>query len=155
FPLRQYVENRDELVAEFIRLKGRGVCTSAECPSCPEKAPALYRCLECFSVNLVCSTCCIQMHKHNPLHSIEVCIITLLAVCTFFQRTSLRALGLRIQFGHEDGSICTSPEKGPVKFAVIASNGLHHVNIDFCGCARGASVPHWKQLLRQRWFPAT
>ncbi|KAF8418379.1 hypothetical protein L210DRAFT_3511087 [Boletus edulis BED1] len=53
--------------------------------------------------------------------------------------SSLKSLGLRIQLGHTPG--------------MINVNGIHEVNLDFCGCESAQS--HYKQLLRSRWFPAT
>lgn len=35
-------------------------------------------------------------------------------------------------------------------------NGIHLVNLSFCGCdAIASSGTHAQQLLRRRWFPAT
>ncbi|KAF8885818.1 hypothetical protein BD779DRAFT_1673532 [Infundibulicybe gibba] len=42
---------------------------------------------------------------------------------------------------------------GSTNFIVIASNGIHHVNINFCGCF-GAAEPR-DQLLEVGWWPAS
>ena len=36
---------------------------------------------------------------------------------------------------------------------VINVNGIHKVNLDFCGCNHAQT--HYKQLLQSQWFPAT
>jgi hypothetical protein len=70
----------------------------------------------------------------------------------FFQKSSLRDLGHRVQLGHTVGRRCPTAERGHVNFAVIDSNGIHNVNVDFCRCY---GVPHRCQLLRVGWWPAT
>ncbi|KAF7295904.1 hypothetical protein HMN09_01134400 [Mycena chlorophos] len=70
----------------------------------------------------------------------------------FFTRTSLKALGLRIQFGH-DGARCPLRRAGCEDFVVLHHNGVHEVAVDFCGCVDRDD--EYAQLLRRRWFPAT
>ena len=63
-------------------------------------------------------------------------------------------MGLRIQLGHPPGSVCYNRKSAAGNdFVVIDVNGIHEVNLDFCGCDRAQT--HYKQLLRSRWFPAT
>lgn len=68
----------------------------------------------------------------------------------FFQRTTLKELGLVVRLGHSD---CVCPERGHVHFLVIHVNGVHHVNVTFCGCER--RISHRQQLLRSDWYPST
>jgi hypothetical protein len=70
----------------------------------------------------------------------------------FFQRSSLRDLGLRVTLGHAPGRFCPTKEEGHKNFVVIDRNGIHNVNVDFCRCS---DVPHRNQLLRIGWWPAT
>jgi hypothetical protein len=70
----------------------------------------------------------------------------------FFQKTSLQELGLRVQLGHSVGRRCPTAESGHKDFAVIDTNGIHHVNVDFCRCR---PLAHRRQLLRVGWWPAT
>jgi len=42
---------------------------------------------------------------------------------------------------------------GHTDFVVIALNGIHHVNVDFCGCLGGPD--QYVQLLEMRWWPST
>jgi hypothetical protein len=71
----------------------------------------------------------------------------------FFQRTTLRDLGLRIQLGHAYGCSCPTKLAANVNFRVIHSTGIHHVAIDQCRCHAGIDLH--KQLLRIGWWPAT
>lgn len=73
---------------------------------------------------------------------------------SFFQKTSLKSLGLRIQLGHHIGIRCNNPIPASNNdFVVIDVNGVHAVGLDFCGCE--IAQPHVTQLLRVRLFPAT
>lgn len=66
---------------------------------------------------------------------------------------SLQELGLRIPLGHLSGSACESPHPGHKRFTVIHTNGIHQLDVDFCGC-RGAPA-HYQQLLEVGWWPST
>ncbi|KAJ7573010.1 hypothetical protein C8J56DRAFT_1008492 [Mycena floridula] len=69
-----------------------------------------------------------------------------------FYRVSLKSLGLRVQLGHEVDGKCLLP--APTKtFIILHSNGIHDVQIDYCGCLSGKD--HWTQLLRHCLYPAT
>jgi len=61
-------------------------------------------------------------------------------------------MGLRIQLNHLNHP-CTNPEPCHVDFRVMHHNGIHDVNLDFCGCVN--VQPKHIQLLRRRLFPAT
>jgi hypothetical protein len=75
---------------------------------------------------------------------------------TYFVKTSLQALGLRVQFGHPPGEYCANPEAAYKDFVVIHDNGIHEVSVDFCGCENRPSVgPLDTQLLRGGWYPAS
>ncbi|KAJ3737872.1 hypothetical protein EV360DRAFT_77346, partial [Lentinula raphanica] len=88
-------------------------------------------------------------HRDKPLDSIKHWN------GLFFEDTSLQDLGLRIQLGHPDGSICPNPAAGPTDFVVIHTNKLHRVSIDFCHCPLSVMRPHWEQLMLNEWLPAT
>ncbi|KAJ7707216.1 hypothetical protein B0H14DRAFT_2646857 [Mycena olivaceomarginata] len=59
--------------------------------------PCAYRCRDCMGGVLRCRECCVARHLSNPLHRVEAWD----GIC--FRRTSLKALGLRVQFGHAPG----------------------------------------------------
>jgi len=72
----------------------------------------------------------------------------------FFERVSLKSLGLRIQLGHRPGVTCVNPKQSSNDdFVVIDCNGIHEVAVDYCGCegAKSAEV----QLLRSSLYPVT
>lgn len=67
-------------------------------------------------------------------------------------RVSLRSLGLKIQLKHS-GPFCVNPIQSHAELLVIHTNGIHSVNIQYCGCTR--EIPHHIQLLRRRLYPAS
>ena len=72
---------------------------------------------------------------------------------SFFKRLYLCDLGLRIQLNHPPGSICQWRTAGHKNFVVLHTNGIHLVNVDFCGCS--PTISNRQQLLRTSWWPAT
>ncbi|KAF9492640.1 hypothetical protein BDN71DRAFT_1420467 [Pleurotus eryngii] len=90
--------------------------------------------------------CFLERHKRLPLHTVKK------LNGEYFERTTLQALGLRIQLGHLKGE-CVNPERGPCSFTVLHTNRVHLVNIDFCRCDQ--HVSDRQQLLQSRWYPAT
>lgn len=73
----------------------------------------------------------------------------------FFQPRTTRDLGLTYQLGHYNGEECpwvrlSRPSKG---FVVLHNNGLHIIDIDFCGCTSAPSEVD--QLIDIGWYPAT
>ncbi|KAG1784380.1 uncharacterized protein HD556DRAFT_1435459 [Suillus plorans] len=126
---------RSSFLDEMIRLEGRGDEIPRGTCSCKGEEPLLYRCKDCFGVEMVCRACILQRHVHNPLHRVEL-------------------LGLRIQLGHNPGETCYNPEPAAGDdFVVIDVHGIHEIGLDFCGCE--TAQIHYKQLIRARWFPAT
>ncbi|SJL13406.1 uncharacterized protein ARMOST_16849 [Armillaria ostoyae] len=83
----------------------------------------------------------------NPLHWIEEWN------GSFFQHQSLQGLGLRVQLGHELGSTCPCSSPASKDFAVLHSNSIHNVSVDFCACS--PATERRQQLLRASWWPAT
>jgi hypothetical protein len=69
-----------------------------------------------------------------------------------FRRITLHELGLRVQLGHGHQS-CPMKVPGHTDFVVIALNGIHHVNVDFCGCF--GRPDSYIQLLEMQWWPST
>ncbi|KAJ7863532.1 hypothetical protein B0H14DRAFT_2574911 [Mycena olivaceomarginata] len=55
---------------------------------------------------------------------------------SLFVRTSLKVLGLRVQFGHPPGEYCMSPEAGRKGFVVLHNNGID-------------------KLLHRGWYPSS
>jgi len=71
----------------------------------------------------------------------------------FFEKVTLKSLGLRIQLGHGN-SICSLPQLAfNDDFVIIDADGIHEVGLDYCGCQQSALK--MAQLLRSRLFPST
>jgi hypothetical protein len=65
-------------------------------------------------------------------------------------------MGLRVQLGHRVGETCDAPQAGHKDFAVIHTNSIHPVALDYCGCRDEHIVgSRRQQLLRRSWYPAT
>jgi hypothetical protein len=109
----------------------------------------------------------VDLHVINPLHRVEVRIFTGFYLSTyaeaapqqewnrtFFEPTTLKKIGLRIQLGHRAGDLCANPNPASGDdFVVVDTNGVHQVGLDYCNCEQAEE--HGIQLLRARWYPAT
>jgi hypothetical protein len=73
----------------------------------------------------------------------------------FFHPRTPRDLGLTYQLGHFSGEECEFGRLNlPVKgFTVLHNNGIHVVDINFCGCPEAPRLAD--QLLDIGWYPAT
>ncbi|KAF7305850.1 CxC2 domain-containing protein [Mycena chlorophos] len=152
--LSSWAENdRDDFLDMLLWNDGRGSFRNmSTCPQCGKTSsatsPVIYRCRDCFSGEMTCKACCVAAHAETPLHWVEFWN------GKYFKRSSLKALGLRIQFGHAPRERCSAPRAGHSEFVIIHTNGIHTVAVDFCGCHRRKDADYI-QLLRRRWFPAT
>ncbi|KAG2106954.1 uncharacterized protein F5147DRAFT_746092 [Suillus discolor] len=87
---------------------------------------------------MFCHQCMLDTHVYHPLHRIEMWN------GTFFQHTTLKKLGLRIQLSHTQGERCYNPHPSAGDdFIVISVHGVHEVALEFCGCTSA------------QWYPAT
>ncbi|KAF8142326.1 hypothetical protein K438DRAFT_1635815, partial [Mycena galopus ATCC 62051] len=108
------------------------------------------RCKSCYGDELLCSGCIVEAHTTNPLHRIERWN------GHWFEASSLKSQGLRVQLGHPPRERCSEPVSLHANFVVLHTNGIHEVAVDACDCEHRvwAGWPE-EQLLRARWFPAT
>ncbi|TDL13597.1 hypothetical protein BD410DRAFT_735152, partial [Rickenella mellea] len=114
---------------------------------CKKNEPA-FRCVDCLGTSMYCEGCLRERHKALPFHRIQRW------TGTFFEKTSLYSIGLRVQLGH-GGDTCTKPQPGRA-LTVIDTSGIHNVHVDYCGCGHSSGSTLYRvQLLRMRWFPAT
>ncbi|KAA1479019.1 hypothetical protein DENSPDRAFT_861961 [Dentipellis sp. KUC8613] len=97
-------------------------------------------------MDVACGDCVVRRHQRIPLHRVQRWN------GEFYERETLRNLGLVFQLGHGPGGQCRLPQAGHKDFVVIHVNGIHAVNVKFCGC-KGLDRPI--QLLRHSWWPAT
>lgn len=174
-PLKTWIPHIDIYVEELLRHESCNIgeqliCANVTCDqSIMDQPSASFRCIDCQTSALYCSSCILLLHQRLPLHRVEVdfrssYIQTLTNYyCSFlfqrwnglhFERTLLKTLGLRIQLGHDSGQSCPNPLVSfNDDFTIIDSDGIHKVGIDYCGCSQ--SLPKTVQLLRSRLFPST
>ncbi|KAH8111697.1 hypothetical protein DFH11DRAFT_1512691 [Phellopilus nigrolimitatus] len=143
--LSEWLPFRPAYLDELIRHDGRTGHTA--CHACAGD-DAHWRCLDCFGTPFSCHSCLIESHELLPLHRIEKW------TGTFWEKSSLRSLGLKVHLGHA-GKPCALPS--PAKYLVVYHvNGFHLVDIVYCGCDMAHGNLHKRnQLLRARWYPAT
>ncbi|KAJ7801750.1 hypothetical protein B0H14DRAFT_3489222 [Mycena olivaceomarginata] len=114
---------RDIFLMQLLRRDGCSDASSELCPGCADiHRPSRYRCRECAGGLLLCQECCLDKHVEHPLHVISEWN------GIFFAKTSLRHLGLRIQFGHAPREACGNPQPGYSEFVVLHDNGIHSVH---------------------------
>ncbi|KAJ7615463.1 hypothetical protein FB45DRAFT_1035452 [Roridomyces roridus] len=143
--LKHWVDKyRDEYLRVLVTREG----LMGEGTTCSCGLAAHFRCTECFGGQLLCQECMVRSHHAKPLCRIEKWS------GIFFQRFSLRRLGLRVQLGHSNAEACPRARRGYDKFVVLHTNGFHQVAVDFCACTRRGCQPHWEQLLLQGWYPS-
>ncbi|KAJ6613075.1 hypothetical protein B0H10DRAFT_2049902, partial [Mycena sp. CBHHK59/15] len=107
-----------------------------------------FRCLDCLHSCLYCKNCVVKIHHRIPLHHIEEWD------GKFFQRRTLKSLGVRIQLGHTLGEPCSNPATASGDdFVIVNSHTIDEVGLDYCNCSRAKARPI--QLLRMRLYPAT
>lgn len=66
--LRQYFQNRQQLLFELIRLEAPP--PDRMCTKCVS-IPGTYRCKDCLPNNFYCGGCCISVHELQPFHQIQ------------------------------------------------------------------------------------
>ncbi|KAG1867715.1 hypothetical protein F4604DRAFT_1881617 [Suillus subluteus] len=107
------------------------------CLECNRPSPE-YRCLDCLGSELYCLACILLTHAHHPLHQLEKWN------GNYFERMSLKILGLCVQLCHTTGQRCLNPRRlFNDDFVVVDSHGIHEAE------------SHIQQLLRISWFPST
>ncbi|KAJ7732706.1 hypothetical protein B0H16DRAFT_1732692 [Mycena metata] len=151
-PLGQWAEDHlTTYLTESLRLEGRGDhARYTTCPRCAEGSPD-HRCRHCLGGGeLLCRDCIVLAHSQLPFHQIEYW------TGEMFERTTLKALGLRIQLGHWYGAtrVCPNPQPAIADdFVIVDLHGVHNVALDYCGC--GTAGHPTVQLLRAQLWPAT
>ncbi|KAM6492909.1 hypothetical protein JOM56_011043 [Amanita muscaria] len=149
--LKEWLAFRQTCLDEILRHDGRSDYLNSSCQSCVAcgMEEGLYKCYDCFNGSLLrCQLCLVGAHCVHPLHRIEKWN------GLFFEKVSLRDLGLVVQLGH-GGAKCIHPAPGPKGFSVFDVSGIHRVTINYCDCGQDGFVPYRVQILRAGWFPAT
>ncbi|KIL68676.1 hypothetical protein M378DRAFT_184632 [Amanita muscaria Koide BX008] len=147
--LKEWLAFRQTCLDEMLRHDGRGDFLNCQsCVACGMEE-GLYKCHECFNGSLLrCQSCLVGAHGVHPLHRVEKWN------GFFFEKVSLRDLGLVVQLGH-GGAKCIHPAPGPKGFSVFDISGVHRVTINYCDCGKDGFTPYRVQILRAGWFPAT
>ncbi|KAF7377333.1 CxC2 domain-containing protein [Mycena sanguinolenta] len=154
-PLNMWAQyDQETFLDELVRCEGQGDYHGQKrCAECRGWGTQAHRCEECFTGALFCTPCLVSIHADNPLHFVQTWN------GTFFERNTLRSLGLRIQLGHLRGEACPgtlargAEETSKTSFCIVHTNGIHEVALDFCTCGKAQS--HTVQLLRAHMYPAT
>ncbi|KAG2138229.1 hypothetical protein BD769DRAFT_1626642 [Suillus cothurnatus] len=142
-----WIEHRSLFLEELLRMEGRGGLQEVPCSDCGGSSPE-FKCEDCFGIDLRCSSCITAAHQRHPLHRLQKWN------GNYFERATLKSLGLRIQLGHTFGQKCPNPRHAfNDNFVVMDSYSIHEVLLDFCDCVEAES--HTQQLLRIAWFPST
>jgi hypothetical protein len=72
-----------------------------------------------------------------------------------FEDVQLKSLGIKVHLGH-NGGLCPMPGNIVENFTVVDTNGIHSVDIHFCGCyATAGGSLNRIQLLRVGLLPPT
>ncbi|KAF8215193.1 hypothetical protein K438DRAFT_1562232, partial [Mycena galopus ATCC 62051] len=147
-PVKAWIPHRNDRLNTLMRLEGRGTWWTKGCTQCHEENPT-WRCEDCFGGRLLCTSCVIENHRDEPLHLLQVIFDG------FFHPRTVRDLGLVYQIGHPPGETCdwVRLTRAGKDFVVLHNNGIHVIDIEFCGCAGAPSEVD--QLLNIGWYPAT
>jgi hypothetical protein len=172
-------DHKDEFLRELLRHEGLGEnWRNPTCGTCHQslmppsdldphtRNPRIIRCRDCFGGLQECIDCCLQRHARLPLHVLDVnsptlplTFVTDLILFTkewtgeYWDRRTLKELGLIIQMGHND-TPCLNPAP-TLTTTVLDHNGIHQVAVRFCNCERALLGDKRIQCLRAGWYPAS
>ena len=115
--LNDWLPHQDEFLWEMLNLEAPN--DNMTCPCCPALA-FQFCCLECLGSPLLCLRCCLENHRSNPYHKIEVwngrCFLS----------SDLHEIGIKLYLGH-GGDPC--PTILGQKSAKIPAKTQDHNNI--------------------------
>jgi CxC2 like cysteine cluster associated with KDZ transposases len=142
--MREWLLKRDDFQHAILALEG---CRDRVCGSCGNLETGEYRCMDCYSPELLCQNCCLKDHARHPFHSIRQW------KGKYFQSSSLKELGFVLYMGH-GGLPCPENEGVDVaEFVVVDVDRIHVHQVAWCKCAN--NVERWKQLLQGKLYPAS
>ena len=72
-------EYHDAFLCVLLWRDGRGEADPALCSRCGDTIlrQRCFRCRDCHGGELVCQGCCVDLHRKNPLHVVEVRVVCL------------------------------------------------------------------------------
>ncbi|KAF7967636.1 hypothetical protein HWV62_33617 [Athelia sp. TMB] len=146
-PLRTWLlQDREEFLLELLLRDGRRGHGS-RCGRC-NLVDGTLRCKDCHGGQILCKACLLINHQVQPLHRVETWN------GTYFEKTTLKSMGLTMQLGHSVGQRCVHPKPAPGEgFTILDLSGIHDVALAFCACSTARSDTI--QLLRAGLYPAT
>ncbi|KAK7045518.1 hypothetical protein VNI00_007350 [Paramarasmius palmivorus] len=143
-PLLSWLEkHREEYLAWSFASEGRGRLHKGGCVTEGCLGDAIHRCLDCVGYGMFCKKCILRNHGLSPCHRVQTW------KNHFFIPTTLRELGLCVQFGHLGGQGCNKFLLVE-KFVVLDVNGIHVIDAAFCGCSE---INPRNQLLEFGFWP--
>lgn len=72
----------------------------------------------------------------------------------YWNNTTLKALGLIYQLGHQGGP-CKTPNGVVRSMVVVDTTGIHQIRYRRCGCDRRDRMNPRQEYMRNAWFPAS
>ncbi|KAJ7851559.1 hypothetical protein B0H13DRAFT_2360051 [Mycena leptocephala] len=140
---------RDIFLIQLLRRDDRGDADTEVCPGCAnaENTPR-YRCGECAGGQLCAGNAVWRSTQ----------------IILFMSSTNgqvLTSKGTLCRSSGCESSSGTPPASAAIglwplqRLRVVHENGIHNVNVDFCGCDSALRADHYIQLLRAGWYPAT
>ncbi|KIY60882.1 hypothetical protein CYLTODRAFT_316177, partial [Cylindrobasidium torrendii FP15055 ss-10] len=142
-PMAEWADVRSSYIDQYLSRHslGHGIC--AECGTTDGD---IYWCRQCGDFRL-CTSCCLRTHKRTPLHRLERWN------GRFFERTSLKVLGMVMVLNHDDNTTCSVHDQ-PQDLVVVDMAGIFTVSIQVCRCPERAR-PTYIQIFQAGWYPAT
>ena len=116
------------------------------CP-CLRSKVRLFRCADCDTNQMMCSSCLVDSHKNCLFHWAEKWN------GRFFERVEMSHLGLRVYLGHDGDRCPRASDASAVPLTVVDINGIHRSSAVYCQC--GFPNSRHLQLAKAGLFPAT
>ncbi|KAK7054294.1 hypothetical protein VNI00_003487 [Paramarasmius palmivorus] len=139
-----------DFLHELMVWEGRNPSDKGVCVACTTSDASVYRCRDCIGGRLYCKSCIVGMHKDHPYDRVEKWN------GRFFERTTLKDLGLVIQLGHDDGTSCGLRDMARTGFVVVDLDYIQEVSVAYCNCRlESVAGQKWQQLMRRELYPGS
>jgi len=137
----------------------------SSCTHCSSSQDQVFRCLDCFGLAMKCVWCIISTHQLLLLHCLKgeldhfISILThiMFQFCSDLEQEVLWShisQGTRIgDLSRSSRGMCPNAIAGPSEFLALDTNGMHNVDVQFCGCV--FAPKRAVQLLRIGWYPTS
>ncbi|KAJ7786772.1 hypothetical protein B0H14DRAFT_2630156 [Mycena olivaceomarginata] len=142
-PLQTWYPYNDEYLGENLRRKGRGSeRTYSRCAGIRGSARTHCANPECKDKNAEAEQAR-QCHGAPEWRCVDqACVGERWNGRRFVRkRNGLKKLGLRVQLNHPPGVVCPYRKAAATDFVLYDLNGVHELNVDFCGCLQPNGGP--------------